>query len=138
MGAAAFKNYLASIQALISTLIDTVSSLEKRITMFKTLVQNRINVNESQKKLDEHKTQLASTQIEDLKDFFIDIKKRSKAKDRVIGFVRWAPSIGIGVAPHRYTWDLCVIKLDKEKFRSMIGNILSLGVLLVNLFTKYN
>ena len=138
MGAATFKNYLASIQALISTLIDTVLSLEKKITMFKTQVQNGINVDESQKKLDEHETQLANTrtQIEDLKDFFIDIKKRwSKAKDRVIGFVCWAPSIGVGVAPHHYTRDLCVIELDKEKFKSMIGNVLSLGALLVNLFT---
>jgi len=141
MGAAAFKNYLTSTQALISTLIITVSSLEKKITMFKTRVQNGINVDDSQKKLDEHETRLANTrtQIEDLKDFFVDIKKRwSKAKDRVIGFVRWAPSIGVGVAPHRYTRDLCVIELDKEKCKSMIGNVLSLGALLVNLFTKYH
>jgi len=84
MGMAAFKNYLASIQALISTSIDTVSSLEKKITMFKTRVQNGINVDDLQKKLDEHKTRLANTctQIEDLKDFFFNIKKRwSKAKD---------------------------------------------------------
>jgi len=141
MGAAAFKNYLASIQILISTLIDTVSSLEKKIIMFKTRVQNGINVDQSQKKLYEHETQLANTrtQIEDVKDFFVDIKKRwSKAKDRVIGFVCWAPSIGVGVAPHRYTRDLCVIELDKEKFRSMIGNVLSLGALLGNLFTQYH
>ena len=140
MGAHAFKNYLASIQALIGTLIDTVSSLERKITTFRARVQDGINVDESQKKLDEHEAQLANTRtkIEDLKNFFVNIKKRwSKAKDRVIGFVRWAPSIGVGVAPHRYTRDLCVIELDKKKFRSMIGNVLSLGALLVNLFTKY-
>ncbi|KAH8116061.1 hypothetical protein DFH11DRAFT_1507017 [Phellopilus nigrolimitatus] len=130
MGATAFKNYLASIQALIGTLIYTVSSLEKKITTFRDRVQDGINVEESQKKLDEHETQLANTRakIEDLKNFFVNIKKRwSKAKERVIGFVRWAPSIGVGVAPHSYTRDLCVIELDKEKFRSMIGNVLSLG-----------
>ncbi|KAG9016342.1 hypothetical protein FRB90_003216 [Tulasnella sp. 427] len=130
MGPDAFKNYLASIQALIRTLIDTVSSLEKKITLYSGRVRDGINVDESQKKLDEHETQLANTrtQIDDLKNFFVDIKKRwSKPKDRVIGFVRWAPSIGVGVAPHRYTRDLCVIELDKKKLRSLIGNVLSLG-----------
>ena len=133
MGAPAFHNYLASIQVLIDTLIDTVSSLQKKITTFRTRVQNGINVDESQKKLSEHETELVNTRtkIEDLKTFFANIKKRwSKAKQRVIGFVRWAPPIGVGVAPHRYTRDLCVIELDKEKFRSMIGNTLSLGALL--------
>ncbi|KAA1475589.1 hypothetical protein DENSPDRAFT_874109 [Dentipellis sp. KUC8613] len=130
MGAPAFKNYLASIQALIGTLIDTVASLEKKISTFRGRLQDGINVDESQKNLDKYETQLANTrtQIEHLKNFFVDIKRRwSKAKDRVIGFVRWAPSIGVGVAPHHYTRDLCVIELDKEKFRSMIGNVLSLG-----------
>ena len=141
MGAPAFKNYLASIQALIGTLLDTVSSLEKKITTFRDRVRDGINVDESQKKLGTHLTELASTRtkIEELKDFFVDTKKRwSKSKDRVIGFVHWAPSIGVGVAPHRYMRDLCVVELDKKKFRSMVGNVLSLGALLVNLFTKYH
>ncbi|KAI0247604.1 hypothetical protein BJV78DRAFT_1380229 [Lactifluus subvellereus] len=130
MGAPAFKNYLASIQALIGTHIDAVASLEKKITTFRGRVQDGINVVESQKKLGEHETELANTRtkIEDLKNFFVNIKKKwSKAKERVIGFVCWAPSIGVGVAPHRYTRDLCVIELDKEKFKFMIGNVLSLG-----------
>ena len=141
MGAPAFKNYLASIQARIGTLIDAVSSLEKKITTLKDRVRDEINIDESQKKLGTHLTELASTRtkIEELKDFFVDTKKRwSKSKDRVIGFVRWAPSIGVGVVPHRYMRDLCVVELDKKKFRSMIGNVLSLGALLVHLFTKYH
>ncbi|KAJ3753137.1 hypothetical protein EV360DRAFT_88066 [Lentinula raphanica] len=130
MGAPAFKNYLASIQALISTHIDTVASLEKKITTFRGRVQAGVDVVESQKKLGEHETELANTRIkiDHLKNFFVNIKLNwSKAKDRVIGFVRWAPSIGVGIAPHRYTRDLCVIELDKKKFRSLIGNVLSLG-----------
>ena len=136
MGAPAFKNYLASIRALISTHIDAVASLEKKITTFRGRVQDGINVVESQKKLGEHETELANTRtkIEDLKNFFVNIKKKwSKGKERVIGFVRWAPPIGVGVAPHRYTRDLCVIELYKEKFKFMIGNVLSLGALIVNL-----
>ncbi|KAI0667645.1 hypothetical protein C8Q78DRAFT_1071745 [Trametes maxima] len=130
MSTPAFNNYLASIQALIGAHIDAVASLEKKITTFRSRVRNGVNVVESQTKLGEHEIELANTRtkIEDLKKFFVNIKKKwSKVKDRVIGFVRWAPSIGVGVAPHGYTRDLCVIELDKKKFKSMIGNVLSLG-----------
>jgi hypothetical protein len=132
MGASAFKNYLASIQALIGTHMDSVESLEKKINTLRTRVQDGgINVQESQQtKLDENEAELAKTRtkINSLKKFFVDIKERwSKPEDRVIGFVRWAPPIGAGVAPHRYTRDLCVIELYKDKFKHMIGNVLSLG-----------
>lgn len=138
MGAPAFKSYLASIQALIGTLLDAASSLERNITTFGARVQDGINGEASQKKLREYELELANThtKVEKLKGFFVNVKKRwGRSKERVIGFVRWAPSIGVGVAPHRYKRDLCVIELDKERFRSMIGNVLSLGTLLVNLLT---
>lgn len=141
MGSHGFKNYLASIQVDIGNLIDATLSLEKKIATLRTLVQCGIDIDKSQKKLGERETELANTRIkiEDLKKFFVNIKKRwSKAKDRVIGFVRWAPPLGVGVAPHRYTRDLCVIQLDKKKFKAMIGNVLSLGALLVSLFTKHH
>lgn len=134
MGAPAFKNYLASIQALIGTHMNVVESLEKKITTFRRRVEDGVNVADSQKKLVEHETDLTNTRtkIDDLKNFFVDIKtKWSKPKQRVIGFVRWAPPIGVGAAPHRYTRDLCVVELDKAKFKSMIGNVLSLGALIV-------
>lgn len=134
MGAPAFTNYLASIQAHIGTHIDSVESLEKKINTLRTKMQDGIDFRESQIKLDENEAELAKTRtkIDNLKKFFVDIKKRwSKSKDRVIGFVRWAPPIGGGVAPHRYTRDLCVIELYKEKFKHMIGNVLSLGAVLV-------
>ena len=137
MGASAFTNYLVSIQALIGTLIDSVESLEKKINTLKTRVQDGINVEESQIKLDVNETELAKTRtkIDNLKTFFVNIKKRwSRPKDRVIGFVRWAPPIGAGVAPHRYTRDLCVIELYKDKFKHMIGNVLSLGAVLISLY----
>ncbi|KAG2003725.1 hypothetical protein CC2G_004308 [Coprinopsis cinerea AmutBmut pab1-1] len=130
MGRLAFNNYLASIKVLIGALIDTAKRLDKKITTFRDRVENGINTVESQRKLTEHETELARIlrKIDDLKIFFVDIKRKwSKGKDRVIGFVRWAPPIGVGVAPHRYTRDLCVIELYKEKFTSMIGNVLSLG-----------
>ncbi|KAH8999802.1 hypothetical protein EDB86DRAFT_3138975, partial [Lactarius hatsudake] len=132
MGAPAFTNYLVSIQALIGTHIDSVDPLERKIKTLRTRVQDGINVQESQTRLDENEAVLAKTRIkiDNLKKFFVDIKKRwSKSNDRVIGFVRWAPPISAGVAPHphRYTCDLCVIEPYKEKFKHMIGNVLSLG-----------
>jgi hypothetical protein len=136
MGAAAFTNYLTSIQALIGMYIDSVESYEKKINTLRTRVQNRINIQESQTKLDENEAELTKmrTKIDNLKKFFVDIKKRwSKSQDQVIGFICWAPPNGAGVAPHRYTRDLCVIELYKNRFKHMIGNILSLGAVLLYL-----
>ena len=130
MGGPAYTNYLASIQALIGTLIDSVEILEKRAETFRGRVEAGINVEDSRAELAENGAELTKsrTKINKLKKFFVDIKRRwSKGKDRAIGFVAWAPSIGVGVAPHRYTRDLCVIELYKEKFKNMVGNILSLG-----------
>ncbi|PIL25967.1 hypothetical protein GSI_11721 [Ganoderma sinense ZZ0214-1] len=132
MGGPAFKDYVTSIQALIGTLIDTRDILTKQINTLKTRLQDGINVEESQTslRLAEAEAELFKTdnKINGLKEFYIDIRYRwNKPKDRVIGFVRWAPPIGSGVAPYRYTRDLCVIELYKEKFEYMIGNVLSLG-----------
>jgi hypothetical protein len=97
-------------------------------------VWDGIDVQELRIKLIHYEVELARTRSEiyNLKKFFVDINKRwGKPKDRVIWFVRWAPPISAGVAPHRYTRDLCVIELYKEKFKHMIGNALSLGAVLV-------
>ena len=37
-------------------------------------------------------------------------------KDRVIAHVGWAPPLSFSTAPHGYTKDVCVVKLDKTKF----------------------
>jgi hypothetical protein len=48
--------------------------------------------------------------------------------DRVIGQVVWAPPITGNTAPHGYTKDVCVIKLDKKKFwPNFKGNVIDLG-----------
>ena len=134
MGQAAFTNYLVSIQAAINTYNDAAEVFETKISKLRARLQDGTDDQESQTKLEEKEAELAKTRtkIEKLKQFFVDIIKRwSKPKNRVIGFVRWAPPIGAGVAPHRYTCDLCVIELYKEKFKYMIGNVLSLGAVLV-------
>ena len=55
MGVPAFTNYLAYIRALIRTCIDTAESLEKKITTFGGRVRDGINVDDSQRKLDQHR-----------------------------------------------------------------------------------
>lgn len=134
MGTPAFRKYLASIQALIGVHIGAIESLERKASAHRTGIRNGIDVEESQTKLDRTEYELGQmrSKIDALKNFFVEIKKRwSRRKDRVIGFVRWAPPIGVGVPPHRYTRDLCVIQLYKEKFKHMSGNVLSLGAVLL-------
>jgi hypothetical protein len=97
-------------------------------------MQGRTDIQESQSKLDQYETELATLRInfKCMMQFYTQISTRwGKSKDRIIGFVRWAPSIGVGDPPHRYNRDFCVIELYKDKFKHMIGNVLSLGALLV-------
>ena len=134
MGNPAFANYLVSIQAHIGTLLDTVESIERKINTHTVRVRDGINLPESQTKLDENVAELEKIRrrIDVLKAFYVKIKKGwSKIKQRIIGYVVWAPPIGVGVAPHRYTRDLCVVELYKDRFTHLIGNVLSLGAALV-------
>ena len=136
MGVPAFETYLASIKELIQTLTYTVESLENQTRRLKDRVQDGINVHESRVELGVNEAVLAPMQhkLDNVKTFFTDIKNGwSQPKDRVVGFVRWAPPIGVGVAPHGYTRDLCVVELHKERFKHMLGNVLSLGAVLFHL-----
>lgn len=69
------------------------------------------------------------TAIEELKKFFVKMKKQwAKPKDRVVGHVVWTPPLSFSTAPHGYTKDVCVVKLDKERFsQNFRRNVLDLG-----------
>lgn len=133
MGDLSYKKYLGEIQVHIKVLTDSVESLERRVKTLGDRVQGGINIKESQARLAEYEAELAKmhTKVDQVKKFSTKIKRWSKLKDCVIGFVVWAPSIGIGNAPHSYTHDFCIIKLYKDRFRHMVGNVLSLGMVLV-------
>jgi hypothetical protein len=131
MRPSAFTNYLAFLQSTIANLLDTAEYLETRVTLLTALVegggsraeQSGLSLLETQKRLTKTRTK-----IDALKAHFVTVKKKwSKAKDRVIGHVVWAPPISVATPPHQYTQDVCVIKLDKDKFRHFRGNVLSLG-----------
>jgi hypothetical protein len=77
----------------------------------------------------QHKLREARTAIEELKKFFVKMKRDwKKPRDRVIGHVIWAPPFSVSTPPDSYTKDVCVIKLDNNKFsQNFKGNVLDLG-----------
>ena len=129
MGNSAFNNLLASIQALIGTLNHTVTVLEKNVRTYTAKAeggnqQAAVDLAKFRQTLDETKTT-----IDELKKFFVTLKKDwSDIKKRVIGYVVWSPPITGLTPPHGYRQDVCVIKLDKEKFLpNLRGNVIDLG-----------
>jgi len=132
MGTGAFNNFLTSIQGRIGTLNRTIGILEKRAKALTVRSEGSgPNAEQAAGELVETQRELGRTRtaIEELKKFFVKMKKQwTKPKDRVIGHAIWAPPISFFTAPHGYTKDVCVIKLDKKKFsQNFRGNMLDLG-----------
>lgn len=96
-----------------------------------TLERSDSNIGQTASDLARNERELIErrTAIIELKKFFVQMKKQwTKPEDRVIGHVVWAPPIEFSTAPHGYTKDVCVIKLDKTKFsQNFKGNVLDLG-----------
>ena len=132
MGPDAFTNHLTFLQSTISTLLETTEYLKTRVTLLTALVEGcGSRAEQSGLELLETQEQLTKmrTKIDALKAHFVSVKRKwSKAKDRVIGHVIWAPPISVATPPHQYTQDVCVIQLNKDKFRHFRKNVLSLGV----------
>lgn len=130
MGENAFESYKTAIQVRISNLNDTVRALDLQIAALEQRIRNGINVDEAQAKLTELQAEHLKTKntIKALKKFFVTLSEKwADLKDRVIGYVVWAPPIACGVGDNKYTVDLCVVKLNKRRFSKFIGNVLSLG-----------
>jgi len=132
MGTRAFSDLLTSTQGRTGTLNTTVGVLEKRIAASTRRLQGGgSDAAEAARELTKYQGELESTRtaIEELKKFFQEIKKYwSKPRERVIGYVTWAPPISFSTGPNGYTVDVCVVKLDKEKFLDNFGgNVLDLG-----------
>lgn len=129
MGSRAFDKFLASIQAQIGTLNNTVTVLEKRIVSYKRRADGSSAKAAADLETTEGDMKKKKEAIDALKTFFATMRKDwSKAKDRIIGHVVWAPPISGNNAPHGYTKDVCVIKLNKNKFwPNFKGNVIDLG-----------
>jgi len=129
MGNKAFDNFLATIQAHIGYLNNTVTVLKKQVVVYMRQMQAGNQQAASDLATTEADINKKKVVIEELKKFFIKMKKEwSKLNDRVIGHVVWAPPIGFSTPPHGYTTDVCVIRLDEKKFLpNFKGNVIALG-----------
>lgn len=133
MGSRAFSAFLKSIQSHIGSLNTTVDYLERKLTgLMARSEDNDPEAQEAVRYLAKTQDQLGETRtaIEELKRFYVKMKKQwTKPKDRVIGHVVWAPPFSVSTAPHNYTKDVCVIKLDEKKFlQNFRGNVLDFGM----------
>jgi hypothetical protein len=129
MGGRAFNDLLASIQALIGTLTRTVTILERNIKAKVAKVQGGNQEAVTDQARSQHQLDVTKATIIESRKFFATLKKDwSNPKDRVIGHVVWSPPITGLNPPHGYKRDVCVIKLDKDKFLpNLRGNAIDLG-----------
>ncbi|KAI9060051.1 hypothetical protein FKP32DRAFT_1085663 [Trametes sanguinea] len=126
-----FTSYLALVQGTIGNLLETAEYLSGRAQALAAPAADdysRSTMLQQDLHGVEHQLVATREQINVLKAHFVKLKKEwSKPKDRVIGYAVWSPPLGAAMPPHSYTRDICVIKLDKDKFRHLRGNFLSLG-----------
>ncbi|KAG8706738.1 hypothetical protein FRC09_002247, partial [Ceratobasidium sp. 395] len=129
MGDKAFEDYITSIQAYIGTLNKCVIISEDSITSHTAEAQAgdqqaAVELAQLQQSLDDMRAEIA-----EFKQFYALLRKDwSDVNSRIIGHVVWSPPITGSTPPHGYTRDVCVIKLDKDKFLpNFRGNALDLG-----------
>jgi hypothetical protein len=124
MGTRAFDDFSDSIQAEIGSLNNTVTFLKKSIQSFTGKPHLAAKLATAEANLEQ-----TNDKIKALKDFFVMMQRDwSDPKSRVIGHVVWAPPITGNTPPHGYTQDVCVIKLDKDRFwPNFVQNVVNLG-----------
>ncbi|KAK1224294.1 hypothetical protein PQX77_012802 [Marasmius sp. AFHP31] len=134
MGKTGFEDLLESIRILVGRLKNTVIVLEKNVRTHTASAQPgneqaATDLRKYQQELDNTRATIVA-----LEDFLPTLERDwSDVNNRVIGHVVWSPPItGLtasdSTTPHGYTRDVCVIKLDKEKFLpNFRGNAIDLG-----------
>lgn len=129
MGTQAFEDFLASIQAKIGKLKNTLIVLGKQAASFEKRANNGDQQAAQNLATIQDRIEKTKETVEEHRKFYALMKKNwSDVDKRVIGHVEWAPPITGLVDPHGYTLDVCVIKLDKSKFApNFKGNVVDLG-----------
>ncbi|PIL29195.1 hypothetical protein GSI_09244 [Ganoderma sinense ZZ0214-1] len=132
MGGRAFTDFLTSTQHRIEVLNLVLTSLESQArTTTRRLESSGPNAEQMAHGLAKTEAELSDVrvEIEEVSKFLMNIKKEwTKPKDRVIGHAVWAPSISVSTPSEGYTKDICVVKLDENKFsQNFRGNVLDLG-----------
>jgi hypothetical protein len=132
MGTKAWDDYLKSVQIRIGTLGTaaeihraSIGRLEGRAEGDTPAAQKaRRDLRKTRELLDE-----TSDAINELQELYEQTKKDfGKPSQRVIGHVVWSPAITVGTSPHGFTKDVCVVKLDMDRFLpNFKGNVIDLG-----------
>jgi hypothetical protein len=132
MGTKAWDDYLKSVQIQIGNLGTAAEIHRESIGRLEGRAEGDTPAAEKAKKeLRKTRELLEETTdaINELQKLFVQTKKDfGKPSQRVIGHIVWSPAITIGTAPHGFTKDVCVVKLDKARFLpNFEGNIIDLG-----------
>ncbi|KAJ3769879.1 hypothetical protein FB446DRAFT_810254 [Lentinula raphanica] len=129
MGNRAFDDLLASVTNSIGFLNRSLDNLKERIKL--STAKATGGDQEAAEVLLRQKQQLDINMeiILSLKRFYATLRMDwANVNNRVIGHVVWSPPITGLNPPHGYAQDVCVIKLDKDKFLpNFRGNVIDLG-----------
>jgi hypothetical protein len=133
MGTKAWGDYLNSVQIQIRNLGTAAEIKRESIGRLEGKVEEGDTPAAKKAKKELAKTrellQETTDAINELQNLYEQTKKDfGKPSQRVIGHVVWSPAITIGTAPHGFTKDVCVVKLDKARFLpNFKGNVIDLG-----------
>ncbi|KAJ3836427.1 hypothetical protein F5878DRAFT_718411 [Lentinula raphanica] len=129
MGDRAFDDLLASVTNSIGFLKRSLDNLKERIKLYTAKAtggdQEAAEVLVRQRRHLDIDMEI----ILSLKRFYATLRMDwANVNNRVIGHVVWSPPITGLNPPHGYAQDVCVIKLDKDKFLpNFRGNVIDLG-----------
>ena len=132
MGTKAWEIYLNSIKIAIGNLgLDaaahrvSIRRWEEKVAGGTPAAENAEQQLENVRELLEVATNMMNALDKLFKEAERDFDKPSQ---RVIGQIVWSPAITVGTAPHSFTKDICVVKLDKARFLpNFKGNVIDLG-----------
>ena len=132
IGTKAWDDYLKSTRIKIGNLGTAAEIHRESIERLEARAEGDTPAAEKAKReLKKTRELLAETTdaINELQEFYERTKKDfGKPSQRVIGHVVWSPAITVGTAPHGFTKDVCVVKLDKSRFLpNFKGNVIDLG-----------
>lgn len=132
MGTKSWQDYFQSVQIEIGNLGISSGIYEDQIKKLETKAEgNTLAARKGEQQLNETRELLGKTgkAIDELKELYETTKEWGKPSQRVIGHIIRSPAITVDTLPHGFTKDLAIIKLDKEKFRNIDGNmnVLDLG-----------
>jgi len=132
MGTKAWDDYLKSVQIQIGNLGTAAEIHRESIGRLEGRAEGDTpTAKKAKKELEKTRELLEETTdaINELQNLYEQTKKDfGKPSQRVIGHVVWSPAITVGTAPHDFTKDVCVVKLDKARFLpNFKGNVIDLG-----------